>query len=665
MTKIHVWSNDEARKILQQRLTDARDARKRLENDWRQAEKMVYSTKGSPLTPDLNFDLEQSLGISDGPDQGSASASINYTFKNLRYIHAQLSANPPSIVPRPTSNDTEDKRRADAADRIVRYSMKQYKLQDRTDMSSLNTLIYGSGFMKLRWDTDKGEILDMNEETGELVLEGDLSVSVPNIWNMFLDPDAETWEDVQFAFERILVPTQEALHKWPDKKEIIEKNKISNQSGYQDAYTGQESALKQRKYDVVELYEYWEKGSPSNGMLGRFCICTRDGTPVSAVTACSERYSPPVDGKSGKKARFEVARLPYILLTDIDVPSSVWGKSAVDYAAPVQDMLNRLDNVSLEIAQAHGIVRLLTPEAAEISLDAITDSTYDIVKYSGNIPPSYMNPAQMPSMLPDLMARQRSGIDDVFGVNDAMFGKQSREQSGFSMQYATNQGNMIRFRLLNKYRQFVEDMYKTILVIIQKHWNLPRTIKVLGKEKAFESIDIKGADIESGYDFAPEYGSSLSLDPTTRREEMMTLIPLFEKAGVESRRLMKAMKLNDLSDPYDALDLADDRQREIFDEMTATGKYIKPEDLQDHKNMLAYSYKYLMTSEFKYLEENAKLLIKQHVLEREQLAAGGPAAPGGLEGTPGPAPAGIAPEAITGIPPLPGPEAIQAPPLPV
>lgn len=665
MAKIQVWSNEEARKILQQRLTDARDARKRFENDWRTAEKMVYSTKGGPLTPDLNFDMEQTLGIADGPDQGAGSAPINYTFKNLRYIHAQLAANPPAIIPRPTSNDAEDKRRADAADRIVRYAMRQYKMQDRTDMLTLNTLIYGSGFMKIRWDTDKGEILDMNEETGELVLEGDLSVQIPNIWNVFIDPDAETWDDVNHVFERILVPTNEALYRWPDKKELIEKNKIANQSGYQDGYTGQESALTQRKYDVVELYEYWEKGTPSNGMLGRFCICTRDGTPVSPVTASSERYAPAVDGKSGKRARFEVARLPYIILTDIDVPASVWGKSAVDYAAPVQDMLNRLDNVSLEIAQAHGIVRLMVPESAEISIDAITDSTYDLVKYSGNVPPSFMNPAQMPSLLPDLMSRQKQGIDDVFGVNDAMFGKQSREQSGFSMQYATNQGNMIRFRLLNKYRLAVEESYKSILITIQKHWNLPRTIKVLGNEKAFESVDIKGADIESGYDFAPEYGASLSLDPTTRREEMMTLMPLFEKAGVESRQLMKAMKLNDLGNPYDVLDMADDRQRELFEEMIATGKYLPPEDLQDHKNMLAYAYRYLMTAEFKYLEDNSKMLIKQHVLEREQLAAGGPAAPGGLEGTPGPLPGGLPPEAAAGLPPLPGPEAIQAPPLPV
>jgi len=42
---------------------------------------------------------------------------------------------------------------------------------------------------------------------------------------------------------------------------------------------------------------------------------------------------------------------------------------------------------------------------------------------------------------------------------------------------------------------------------------IPRTIHVLGKEKAFDAMDIKGADIDSGYDLVVEYGASLSLDP--------------------------------------------------------------------------------------------------------------------------------------------------------
>jgi len=41
---------------------------------------------------------------------------------------------------------------------------------------------------------------------------------------------------------------------------------------------------------------------------------------------------------------------------------------------------------------------------------------------------------------------------------------------------------------------FVESIYKSVLRIIKLN-GIPRTIHVLGKEKAFEAMDIKGADI--------------------------------------------------------------------------------------------------------------------------------------------------------------------------
>jgi hypothetical protein len=211
---------------------------------------------------------------------------------------------------------------------------------------------------------------------------------------------------------------------------------------------------------------------------------------------------------------------------------------------------------------------------------------------------------------------------------------------------------MIRRRLFNKYVLFVESIYKRYLQIIQKHWEIPRTIHVLGKENAFEAVDIKGADISGGYDLVVEYGASLSLDPTTRREEIMTLMPIFEKAGIETSEVLGMLKLNELANLYDLNDLARDRQREIFEEMIATGMYIAPEELQAHREMLAFAYRYLMTVEYKYLKEEQKVLITRHVKEREAMAAQEQAS-AAAQGAPGPAPAGPA----GAPPPVPGPEA--------
>lgn len=633
MARLVVWSADETKRELAKRLSHAIDDRRETSYRWEENERTIYNTRGAKLSnSNLSLSFDSDLPSVDGVDQGSGSIGTNYAFKNLRLIHAQLSANPPSVVPRPTSNDPEDRRVADAADRLIRYAIREYKMQEMVDLANLNTLLYGTGFIKTMWDPEDGDILDLNEDTGEITMEGRFHVSVPDPWNIYIDPDATCWDDVRYVYERVMMPFEEACFRFPEKKQLLEQNRRQDKDRYASNDTGSSSSISKNYYDVVELYQYWEKGLPTNGYLGRFCWCLSDGTPLTAIEKNPERYG-------DKNSKISKACLPFHIFTDIDVPNQVWGKSFVEFATSLQDNLNRLDTVILENVQAHGVARIILPEGSEIQDDSITNSPWDIVKITGTQPPHFMEPMPLPAGMSVLRDQMKLGVDDVMGVNEAMFGQQSREQSGFSMQYATNQGNMIRRRLFNKYVLFVESIYNRYLQVVQKQWNIPRTIKVLGKEKAFETVDIKGADIAGGYDIVVEYGASLSLDPTTRREEIITLMPLFEKAGVEAREILKMLKLNELGSLYDRLELAQDRQREVFEEMTSTGVYIAPEELQDHPHMLSYCYYYVMTTEFKYLEPEQRLLIVEHIKAREKLAATVQQAATGQ--APGPAPEGL------------------------
>ena len=666
MAKIVIWNPKETKKILGKRLRDAEDDRRFLEYKWQHNERITFNTTGEGLGDNINYAIDSTTTKATGVNQSEDQVGINYNFKNYRLIHAQLSANPPSVVPRPTSNDPEDRRKADAADRLVRYGLREYELQEVVDAASGYTILYGSGFTKTIWNPELGDLLSINEETGEMVHEGEFQITVPNIWDIFIDPDARRWKDVRYVFERLTIPWEEALYRWPEKEKMLMKYRRQVEQ-HADSSGHINSALRSPKYDVVEVFEYWEKGMALNGYQGRFCICTKDGELVTDMMPNPERYSPPPKNKQQAKRKIAPkAILPYHIFTDIDVPGRVWGKSFIEYNANIQDMLNRLDSVTLETAQAHGVPRLILPEGAEVKKGSITNSPWDIVKITGTQPPHFMEPMPLPQIIPTLMDRYKTGIDDMSGVNESMFGQQSREQSGFSMQYATNQGNMIRRRLFNKYVLFVENIYKSYLRIVRKHWELPRTIQVLGKEKAFESMDVQGTDIDGGFDIVVEYGASLSLDPTTRRDEILTLMPLFEKAGVEPRKILEMLQLNELSGMYDTLDLSRDRQREIFEKMIASGLYIAPQELEDHKNRLSFAYWYLETTEFLYLSDDEKALIRRHVKAREDMAAQQAASSLGA-GAPGPAPAGptgLAPgagsgpsglEDLAGIVPPPGP----------
>jgi hypothetical protein len=666
--QITTWDTPDAAKMeLYRRLRNCIEARIDVERGWREAERIVYTIQNI----DESGSEKVALGDGTGTDESFTSqprVSVNTVFKNYRFLHSQMSANPPTVVCRPTSGDAKDHRAADAADRLIRYAIRKYLLQEMMDRANGHALLYGTGFVKTVWNPDMGDVSDFDQATGKVETDGEIDVTVPIPWNIYFDPDAEVWEKVRFVFEKMFIPYESACLMWPGQEDLLQKLRTRSGSGTQLSKPvesePQPTFLKQMHFDVIEVYQYWEKGTPSNGMQGRFCYCSIDGDLLGDIHPSPFRFAP-VKNKLGdglQSKEFEIALLPYSIMTDIDNPCGVWGRSTVMYQSPLQDIHNALVNTMIENAKAAGVARLLMHEDTAVADDALTNSPYDVVKWTGTRPPEYQPPMQLPAVMNDLIQLMAAGIDNMAGVNEAMQGVQSREQSGFSMQYATNNGNTIRRRLFNKYTLLVESVFKKFLDLVRKNWDVEHTIYVLGKEKAFEALDLKGSDIEGGFDLCVEYGASLSLDPVSRRQELITMLPLFEKAGVDPREILRMVKLSELEGAYDMVELAASRQNEIFDQIIADEKMIAPRDLSDHKGMLTYSYGYVMGAAYRDLDPAIQALIDQHIHAREAMAAKGPnpGAPPSAGGTnsagtpPGPQTASAAGDLAGNIPPTAG-----------
>ena len=255
--QISIWDDVKTQEEVFRRFRNAADARRLHEDRWMRNERTIYSSRNTNQTSAyLQSSLESNFNIGlPGIDSSNAEMCVSYAFKNLRFIHAQMSSNPPSVVMRPTTSDQDDHRKADAADRIVRYAIRKYLMQEKVDQMSLNCLLYGTGAIKTIWDDSIGDILDFNTETQEVDLEGDIHVTVPFIWNLFVDPDARAADEIKWVIERIYVDYEEAVLRWPTKIEQLKKAKIEKKdTPIQPG--GRDSQLNTSRYNCVELLEY-------------------------------------------------------------------------------------------------------------------------------------------------------------------------------------------------------------------------------------------------------------------------------------------------------------------------------------------------------------------------------------------------------------------------
>jgi hypothetical protein len=615
--KLAVWTKAQAKEELTKRLSAARKAKAYLEQQWAQNERAVFSTSANPY-----FYGEQGLPWTEESDEAGRQHTLttSYVLKNVRFLHSQMSSNPPVTTARPNSADPEDRRSADAADRILRYGLRKYKKQNHQDLVNLNVLVYGTGFGKTVFNPNAGMPTAFDPAEGAIEFEGDFENTEPHPRKMFIDPDANNPLDLQWVIEAVDVPLEKACLMFPSHEETL-KGLVPQDWQLQQNVNVYDPFIKFKRFSRIPLYQYWETGTPENGMKGRFCWHLEDGTVLSDGTEVGPSpYSFKVFSPEGSELG-SYAKLPYHVLTDIDVPGSPWGQTPVSYAAPIQDLLNHIDNASADILQAHGVARILAPENAELNEEALTNNNWDIIIYSGQVAPHYMEPLPFPQALVQQREQLRKSIDDIFGLTDLNFGQQQRETANSAMQFAVEQSNLIRKRLFNKLIAFVESEAQDFLSLVANNWNVPRTIKVIGREKAFEVMDIKGSDIRSGYDVHTEYGTSLSLDPMARRMELMQYMPLFEKANIKMRTVLGLMRMSELDTAWDLTQLAADRQREYFEEIIASGTYIPPGEEEDNINMLEYAMNWRMTSEFKYLDDATKQLCLQHIKARKDKAA--------------------------------------------
>lgn len=618
------WTPEEASLNLKKRFDKASRYRKqKFESQWKTNEAMLFGAGKGPINTTLSFNSLSEVFASESVSGGDPrSIHIPQVLRNLRILHSQLSANPPSVLAEALSNEIEDQHAAKAANSLVDHGLYKYKWQEKVDLVTLSTEVYGTGFGKCVFDGTRGELLRYNEQDDTVEMEGDMLVKSLLVWNMFIDPDAESWDEVRYTFERIMLSFEEAITLFPAYEDRLRQIAVDAQkhpSDFDGFIRGQEGLEKGRTEDienaVIPILEYYEKAAPVNGMAGRHCYCLPDGTILGSMT----------------KSPIPMGKLPYSILTDIDVPGEVYGKTPVDYAVSLSSVVDELDSMILENVEVHGSIHLVVFDGADIDENSLTDNPVNVIRVNGaaNQAPFHLSPPPLTGDIYNLRNSTLQAIDAIMGVNEALKGEIPRELSGFAVQQAMNAANMTRRRLYNKYTMFTEDMWKLYLDSIEKNWTTKRKVMIVGKEDAIRLASFSGADLSGGFTLKVSYGTMFSLDPGQRRQEILQAQPILEKAGVSPKQIAKHLRYDDIEGAFDSIEVAEARQVEIFEKMILSYhekgavQYIPASDMEVayHAEMAEAGYKYVMSNYFLGQDDEVKQAIYQHIREREEMAA--------------------------------------------
>jgi hypothetical protein len=193
--------------------------------------------------------------------------------------------------------------------------------------------------------------------------------------------------------------------------------------------------------------------------------------------------------------------------------------------------------------------------------------------------------------------------------------------------------------------EFVEKIARLYLKYVVYYWDLPRTVRVVGRDKIVDSAIWKGSDIKGNTDIRVEHGSAI---PLGKQQRQAFLLDLYKLGALDPSMLFELLDMYDLNDA-NAEFLVDKQQamREnmLMMEMGAemdpmlmqpstdpmTGapvgpqvpKQFLPNTFDNHEAHIMHHNQYRKSQEFSVAPDVVKQLFEYHVQLHQMALMGG------------------------------------------
>lgn len=428
---------------------------------------------------------------------------------------SQLTRLKPNVEIIPTTDDFNDKNAAKAVKLLVNHLWYINDIDDILSRLHRHALIFGETYLFIEWDPNAGDLHPAwveAQQTGEQLFHldeqgnpispiiepvkiGDISYEQELPWRVLLDMK-ERMEDVDFCF-RIKIKSVEDLKKdYPSKADRINNDRASK------AYDT--SALDSKNLEddaiVYVLYHRPTKHLPK----GMKVIFTKD--------VILERLDYP----------FSHGELPFIRLTDLDIPGQLHGSSRYEMVQPIQNMHNNMSTLLAKNIYLTGHAKWVMPRGACKIEQLANDNT--IIQYQGPVPPTmaqvHPNPPEAYAFRESLKAE----MGQVYGVHGTSRGAPPPGiTAGVALQFLNEQENERATSDITKHNNMVSSIARLSVAVAGDNYKADdgRMLRILGKDNGYMLRFFDTANLQKDYDIRVQNSSYLPETKAARTQRIV------------------------------------------------------------------------------------------------------------------------------------------------
>lgn len=456
----------------------------------------------------------------------------------------------PEFKVRPNSEEADDQLAAESNGAILKHYWRKTRMNVRLHDHAHWRGATGNAFVEVMWDPTAGDqfVAEMADSLGTmketLIAEGDLRLELHSPFEITADPIAKHPEDLEWILITKLLPMEWAERHYPDRIDEIEMGTSSGYVG--DTYN---ERLVAGLLGPQGYYSSIEVGSLANG---EWCVMHKlyqRNTPQHPsgrlVVAVNDVI---VHNDANPHPKHMI---PVVWSRDLVIPGRLWGQSEIDNQIDPQRNYNRLVSGRLSHILATCYAKILEPAVAGLSDSTFITEYGEKIRYYGNQVPTYLEPPQMPRDTDAEMAQIKSDLDDISSSYATSRGKYTGKLSGTAMVHLIEQDQKSIEPAIALFAEEISSLGCHMLEYLQAYASDERIIKVLGKNRIFQTQAFRGQDIRGNTDVYIEVDSMMPKSKTMALEELHALgnLGILNPQDPRDRSLIWSMLQREVDEP--------------------------------------------------------------------------------------------------------------------
>lgn len=495
--------SQEAAKLVawvQEEWNRAKQARSQKQMQWYQNMSMFYGQQWIEQTKSAFPNEFRDKLITPKKPYYHQRKTINRTRAYARWELSKLLSQVPSARAVPASSEDQDQRAAFAAEQAWTSISEGKKLRTQFGRTMWWTVMTGNGFIKTHWDQ-----MATDRISGQ---PGDIKFGNITPFHLFVpDIREQEMEDQPFIINAYTKPVSWCMHYFGDelKGKTLQPSVSSANQIIDEAYLNLGAG---KAPDSVIVYETWVKPGATK-------LLPQGGVIISVDNILINIYR---DGLPYSHGMYPFTKFEHI------PTSTFYADSPIVDLSQLQKDYNQLRSEISEAGRRMAKPQLIAP-VGSIVPSKLTNEPGLVIQYKpGMAPPQPIPLSPLPQYYLEQQDRILSDWIDLSGEREVSRGSTPPGvTSGTAINYLQEASNQYLTPQFLSIEQGYERIASQTIGLFQQYVDMPRKIRTIGADGAFDTMMLQGADITNGTDIRIEPGSSISKSKAAQEARVMDM----------------------------------------------------------------------------------------------------------------------------------------------